>query len=203
MRSSRQERDTDRGEPRRVEVKAERETRWREWMAAAQRGDRDCYERLLGELLPFVRRVVRERVWQAAVAEDIVQDVLLSIHGARHTFRPERRLEPWVRAIARNAVIDWGRRESRRRRREVDVDTAELPAERAETAAESETISPGLARALDGLPAAQRQAVVLLKVEGLSVAEAAARVGVSPGALKLRAHRGYRALRQSLGREAR
>ena len=58
-------------------------------------------------------------------------------------------------------------------------------------------------RALGALPEAQREAVVLLKIEGLSVAEAAERVGVTPGALKLRAHRGYRALRLALGRDPR
>ena len=59
----------------------------------------------------------------------------------------------------------------------------------------------GSSGALDTLPGAQRQAVTLLKVKGLSVAEAAQEAGVSPGALKLRAHRGYKALRDLLGRE--
>ena len=62
-------------------------------------------------------------------------------------------------------------------------------------------LSPGITRALETLPDAQRQAVVLLKLEGLSVAEAAERIGITPGAVKLRAHRGYRALRDVLGRE--
>jgi len=64
-------------------------------------------------------------------------------------------------------------------------------------------LSAGLERALESLPDAQRQAVLLLKVEGLTVGEAAERVGVTDGAMKLRAHRGYRALRTLLGRERR
>ena len=180
----------------------ERDERWRAWMAAAQSGDRKLYELLLGELLPFVRGVVRGRVFDAAAAEDIVQDVLLSIHTARHTFRPERPLAPWVRAIARNAVIDWGRRGVRLRRRESDVDVETLEeAESPDGEPRSLRLSPGLERALDALPDSQRQAVWLLKVEGLTVSEAAERVGVSDGALKLRAHRGYEALRTRLGRE--
>jgi len=181
----------------------ERDQRWQAWMAAAQSGDRELYEQLLVELLPFVRGVVRGRVSDAAAAEDIVQDVLLSIHTARHTYRPERPLAPWVRAIARNAVIDWGRRGVRMRRRESDVDVETVEAAAPEPAGVSARLPAGLERALESLPDAQRQAVLLLKVEGLTVGEAAKRVGVTEGAMKLRAHRGYEALRTLLGRERR
>lgn len=169
-------------------------------MAEAQRGDRSSYERLLNELLPFVRRVVRGRIGNRPAAEDIVQEVLLSIHLARHTYRPERPFGPWVRAITRNAVIDWLRRQGRQQRREVALEGQELAGELA-APERVEPLSPSVRRALEALPEANRQAVLLLKVEGLSVSEAARRVGISPGALKLRAHRGYRALRTLLGRE--
>lgn len=130
-----------------------------------------------------------------------MQEVLISIHTARHTFRPERTLAPWVRTIARNAVIDHARRRGRQLARysEVEAETLEGPA----LELPQPGLSPRISRALEELPHGQRQAVVLLKLEGLSVAEAAARVGVTPGALKLRAHRGYRALRDLLGREPR
>ena len=177
----------------------ERTERWRAWMAAAQQGDAEAYRRLLTELLPFVSGVVRGRVGDDPAAEDIVQEVLLSIHTARHTYRSERPLEPWVRTIARNAVIDWIRKRARARGRESGVDAADLPAPELESP--SAVLSPGVERALTSLPEAQRQAVVMLKLEGLTVAEAAERVGTTPGALKLRAHRGYRALRDLFGRE--
>ena len=177
----------------------ERTERWRAWMAAAQQGDADAYQRLLTELLPFVSGIVRGRVSNDPAAEDIVQEVLLSIHTARHTYRPERPLEPWVRTIARNAVIDWVRGQARARGRESGVDAADLPAPHLDSP--SAALSPGVERALASLPEAQRQAVVMLKLEGLTVAEAAERVGTTPGALKLRAHRGYRAMRDLFGRE--
>jgi len=176
----------------------ERDARWRGWMEAAQAGDRVAYEHLLVELLPFVRGVVRQRV-RSGEEDDVVQEVLLSIHSARHTYRPGRPLAPWVRAIARNASIDWLRREVRVRQRASDADTAEIPAPAPAGDVEARPLPPGLQRALEKLPEPQREAVVLLKVQGLSVAEAASRLGVSPGAVKLRAHRGYRALRTSLG----
>ncbi len=174
-----------------------REERWRVWMAAAQDGDAACYQKLLSELLPLVRGLVRARMRETDAVEDVVQDVLLSIHTARHTFRPERPLVPWVRAIARNAVIDRARRRARSRETELQE-----PDALAATPQDSqETLSPRMQRALDRLPHLQRQAVLLLKVESLSVEEAAARLGISQGALKLRAHRGYRSLRSLLGKE--
>jgi RNA polymerase sigma-70 factor (ECF subfamily) len=182
----------------RVEAEAdERAETWRSWMIAAQAGDRDAYRRLLADLLPFVRRIVLARTGDGAAADDVTQEVLLSIHSARHTYRPERPLLPWVRAIARNASVDWAR--GRARRREVGLEAGvDAPAD---SSPDRAILSRGLERALQSLPDAQREAVVLLKLEGLSVKEAAARIGISEGALKLRAHRGYRALRDLVGRE--
>lgn len=183
--------------------RADRAAQWRAWMAAGQRGDAEAYARLLNELLPFVRNLVRKRLGDDPGAEDVVQEVLLSVHVARHTFRPERRLAPWVGAIARNAVVDYVRRRSRLQGRRAELEPEDLPAGGGSPAEGLDgPLPPTLSRALEKLPDSQRQAVTLLKIEGLSVAEAAARLGVSPGALKLRAHRGYRALRELLGREA-
>jgi RNA polymerase sigma-70 factor (ECF subfamily) len=181
---------------------AERGARWRAWMASAQRGDRLAYERLLEDLLPFVRAIVRVRIGDDPNGEDVVQDVLLAIHTARHTFQAGRELEPWVRTIARNAVIDSVRRRQRQRARDAGVEAEALPDSSHERgSAEAEPLPRALERALERLPRVQREAVMLLKVEGLSVAEAATRARTTPGALKLRAHRGYKLLRDLLGRE--
>jgi RNA polymerase sigma-70 factor (ECF subfamily) len=171
-------------------------------MALAQRGDAFAYERLLEDLLPFVRAIVRARIGDDPNAEDVVQEVLLAIHTARHTFQAGRELEPWVRTIARNAVIDAVRRRQRQRARDAGVEADALPDLAPEHAsAEADPLPRALERALERLPAVQREAVMLLKVEGLSVAEAATRARTTPGALKLRAHRGYKLLRDLLGRE--
>lgn len=176
----------------------ERAERWRNWMRAAQEGDAEAYQRVLTELLPYVRSVVRGRVGDDAAVEDVVQEVLMRIHTARHTYHPERPLLPWVRTIARNASVDQTRRRARELSRQGATEPDALPAA---TRSPEGPISRGLVRALDRLPANQREAVTLLKLEGLSVQEAAEKASVTPGALKLRAHRGYRALRDLLGRE--
>lgn len=175
--------------------------RWGLAMAAAQQGDERTYHDLLEELLPVIRRQVRSRVWDAADAEDIVQNALISIHRGRHTYRTERPFGPWMRTIVRHCVIDSFRQRGRRAKREVPVESPELFAQ-AEDPLEpgAEELPAPLALALQELPSTQRQAVELIHLHGLSVAEAALKAGVSPGALKVRAHRGYRALRERLGK---
>ncbi|MGH0035456.1 MAG: sigma-70 family RNA polymerase sigma factor [Myxococcota bacterium] len=186
-------------------ARREAETRWREAMVAAQAGDSEAYQRLLEELLPVVRRQVQSRL-RGAGSEDVVQNALLSIHRARHTYRPERPFGPWLRAIVRNATIDALRDLKRRGEREVAGETVEWlpdPASGRDSVGremERREISPELAAALAELPDGQRQAVELIQLQGLSIAEAAAHVGVTTGALKVRAHRGYRALRARLGK---
>lgn len=187
---------------RSVEPK-DREARWREWMVAAQGGDSQAYENLLLDLLPHLRSFLRSRLRSDALVEDVAQNVLLSIHRARHTYRPERPFGPWWRAIARNAAIDAVRSHGRRSAREIPLPEgfeAAAPEEARE--AGERGLSSALEQALARLPPGQREAVELLHVKGYSVRDAAARAGISPGALKVRAHRGARALRKRLRGES-
>jgi RNA polymerase sigma-70 factor (ECF subfamily) len=178
---------------------AAREERWRGFMTAAQSGDAVAYEKLLVELLPQMRGFVRRRVFDVASQEDVVQNVFLSLHRARHTYRPERAFTPWLYAVARNAVVDHLRARQRRQAREVGLAAGSFHEPTVPAVEPDEAVlSPELVAGLAALPPAQREAVVLIHLEELSVSEAAARVGVSKSALKVRAHRGYRALRSLL-----
>ena len=76
------------------EARREREDRWRAWMLAAQAGNAANYEKLLHELLPVIRRFIGRRVFDSTQVEDIVQNVFLSLHRARHTYRAERPVQP-------------------------------------------------------------------------------------------------------------
>ena len=176
--------------------------RFGRWMAAAQEGDTEAYERLLRELLSPLRRFVGALLRDPLGVDDVVQEVLLRIHRARHSYRPERPFGPWLRTIARHAAVDALRERSRRARRERPPEAA-AGAEPAVEPTEpgSQRLSPELARALGRLPAAQRQALELLHLEALPLAEAATRAGATPLALKLRAHRALRALRRVFVRE--
>ncbi|MEM9174134.1 MAG: sigma-70 family RNA polymerase sigma factor [Myxococcota bacterium] len=176
----------------------ERELQLTEWMQAAQAGDGEAYRQLLETIQPMIRRIVRAKVRDEAAAEDVVQNALLAIHRGRRTYRAERPFGPWMRAITRNTIIDHFRERKRKGDREVELVVEEF-ADDHEESAESETrLAPELTAALASLPETQREAVTLVQIEGLSVAEAALRAGVSAGALKVRAHRGYRALAKAL-----
>ena len=181
-------------------------------MAAAQNGDAAAYTALLTALVPLLRGFVRSRGVAGSEVEDVVQEILILIPRARHTWRADRPFDPWMWAIARNASTDALRRLTRERARRdpaPDPFADDAPALRAsdlaaadpEALLASRELAPPLAAALAALPDAQREAVELLYVEQLSVAEAAARAGVSASALKVRAHRGSRALRKALRAE--
>ena len=161
-------------------------------MACAQSGDREAYRAVLEDVSPLVLSWLRRWLTDSPDLADVFQDTLVHLHRARHTYDPGRPFEPWLFAIARHCAADHARR---RRQRAWEILVDELP----DVAAESEPDRHALADALQTLPRPQREAFTMLKVEGLSVGAAAARAGVTPGALKVRAHRAYKALKAILG----
>ncbi|MFO0552628.1 MAG: RNA polymerase sigma factor [Polyangiaceae bacterium] len=154
-------------------------------------------------LRAFLLRLARSPV----AAEDLLQETFLRMHRARGSFERGARLLPWAYAIARNVYIDQARQKAFRKEqpRSTDDDSdlgAELPAG-PETDGEQVAVARELAnvvdRALAKLPPNQREAFILLRYEGLSVADAAGVLGVTEGAVKLRAFHAYEALRAALG----
>lgn len=163
---------------------------------AAQGADRDAYSRCLAALAVHLRRYVHSRVGDAAWVDDAVQEALVSIHAGRHTYDPARPFAPWFYAIARSRFIDVHRRESRRRMREVAWGSRPDPAVRE---SESSVDVDALRAAVNQLPARQRDVVVGLKYHEESVRAISLRTGLSESAVKVTAHRGYKALRRILG----
>jgi len=171
-------------------------------MRNAQDGDRAAYASLLKEILPVLKRRVQSRLGFLPIMdrEDIVQEILLSLHAARATYDPKRPFMPWLMSIAQNRMIDNARRNSRRLNNEVLVD--EFPAHLADDNAgepASESINAkALQHAISGLPPGQRQALELIKFRETSLKEASALTGMSIGALKVSVHRATKTLRRSL-----
>ena len=79
---------------------------WSAWMAAAQAGDRSAYEALLRACTPFIKRVARHQGVHPDWIDDVVQETLLAIHGARRTYDPGRSFTAWLRTIAQRRAID-------------------------------------------------------------------------------------------------
>ncbi len=163
-------------------------------MKRMQEGDRDACRALLDDVGPTVMRFLRKRMADPNELEDVYQEVFMALYEARRTYEPDRPFEPWLFAIARNVAADHARRHWARARWEEL--TPELP-ERPHS--DPPSAPPDLEDALAKLPTAQREAFSMLKLDGMSLEVAAARAGISVGALKVRAHRAYNALKKIIG----
>lgn len=173
---------------------------WAQLMAKVQGGDQSAYAELLGEILPVLRAVARRQHRNFERAEDVVQDVLLTVHRVRHTYDPNRSFRAWVFTIARRRSIDALRKSGRVSKFEESAEPEVMERAPGPVAEENpfEDLEPGLARAVAELPPGQRQAIELVKLRELSLAEAAEQSGVSAGALKVAVHRAMKTLRQRL-----
>jgi len=158
--------------------------------------------RLLGYLL----KMTRDR----SLADDLLQQTFLKVHRARGAYVRGADPLPWIYSIAHRTFIDEARKHKRAVVRVGEVEelpevpagiTGESVERRDEGRGDPELVSAAL-EALADLPDQQREAVVRTKLDGRSVAEAAAIAGTTVGAMKVRAHRGYEALRKVLGRPA-
>ncbi|HEY3162218.1 MAG TPA: sigma-70 family RNA polymerase sigma factor [Vicinamibacterales bacterium] len=173
-------------------------------MIAANAGDAEAYSRLLRGLTPVIRRIVgadHHLVGTDAV-EDVVQEVLLSVHSVRATYDPDRPFMPWLVAIVRRRTIDAARRRIRRGMHEVSFDRRAVTFPAAETNSYRDEVvhRDALRVAIARLPRGQRQAIDLLKLREMSLQEAAAATGSSVGALKVATHRAMTALRAMLNK---
>lgn len=167
------------------------ESRLRALMLRGLDGDSSAQHALLSELATLLRNFVGRRLSRNhADVEDLVQETLIAIHTRRHTYDAGQPLTAWVYALARYKLIDHFRRQ--RVRLTLPLDSVEELF--VDDPAIAETAARDVDTLLDGLPAAQGQAIRMTHVEGLSVAEAAARSGMTESALKVSVHRGLKKL---------
>lgn len=177
-----------------------RDLDWSVLMARAQSGDGIAYRRLLEDMAPYLRSLAAKRHRDASDVEDAVQDILLTVHAIRHTYDPSRPFGPWLVTIANRRIIDRLRRQARSRRScetflASGHETFSAPqANFQETELEGRT----LRKAMERLPHGQRRAIELLKLEEMSLKEAALASGMSVASLKVATHRALRSLRKML-----
>ncbi len=172
---------------------------WSRLMGRAQDGDRAAYRALLQDISPYLRSLAGRCFSQSADVEDAVQDVLLTIHLVRHAYDPKRPFGPWLVAIANRRIIDRLRRDTRRRAREVALAAEhETFADPAANISSSTQDEAALAEAIEHLPPDQRQTIRMLKLNEMSLKEAAAVSGRSIPALKVTTHRAVKNLRRML-----
>jgi RNA polymerase sigma-70 factor, ECF subfamily len=165
---------------------------------------RELYALVAPRLLGYLLKMARER----ALADDLLQQTFLKVHGARRAYVRGADPLPWIYAIAHRTFIDETRKQKRAVVRVGEAEelpevaaalTGESADRRDEVRGDPEMVAAAMT-ALAALPAQQREAVVLTKLDGKTVAEAAEIAGTTVGAMKVRAHRGYEALRRLLAR---
>jgi RNA polymerase sigma-70 factor (ECF subfamily) len=169
------------------------EAQYRDWMLAALKGDAGAYRMLLSGLTRHLRSYFARRL-DAAAAEDAVQETLIAIHARRATYDPALPFTAWVYGIARYKLIDEFRRIKRR---------PTVPLEDAGELFGHDETSEAIARRdvtklLNKLPAAKRELVKDIKLDGGSIADAAQRTGMSESAVKVSVHRAIKSLGEEL-----
>ena len=164
-------------------------------MTAGLDGEAAAYHQLLERLTSHLRAYYRQRFTRIghgpAEAEDLLQEALIAIHTHRHTYDRSQLFTPWIHAIARYKFLDYLRR-TKSSFKNLPMETVhELTAESDMTAVDS---GLDLQRLLSEISSKAREAIQYVKLDGLSVSEAAVRSGMSESAVKVAVHRGLKAL---------
>lgn len=181
------------------------DARWASLMLRAQDGDRGAYHALLRALTPYLRAIAQRYLGRCEDAEDALQDVLMIVHGVRHTYERGRPFKPWLSTIASRRCIDLLRRRAHRLRHELAG--TPLPDLHADVGAGPEdSMSHGIEAssvraAVDALPARQREAIRLLRLSELTLQEAAVQSDQSIGSLKVACHRAMKSLQRTFAKE--
>jgi RNA polymerase sigma-70 factor (ECF subfamily) len=174
------------------------ENQWASLLNAANAGDAGAYRRLLLQVTPVLRAFARRGLARASLsdtdAEDVVQETLLAIHLKKQTFDGTAQAGPWILAIARHKMIDTLRRRGRR----LDIPIDEFSELLASAESEPDMLIAGVDRHLDNLAPGQRKVLRAIAVDGASIDEAAARLSMTKGAVRVALHRGLAALAAKL-----
>lgn len=176
----------------------EPETSLEELMRLALAGDKRAYAAVLQETAQQLRPYLRKRLNNASDAEDVLQEILVSIHKARHTYDSQRPYMPWAFAITRFRLTDFLRRHYTDKLRHA----GELS--EAETVLAFDVTKEGISYEsikveIEQLPRKQAMILQMIHEEGYTAREVAEKIGMKESAVKVAAHRAYKVLRQKLG----
>jgi len=170
-----------------------------ELMRQALAGDQRAYAELLRETSRMLRPFLAKRLNFTNEVDDLLQEILISIHKARHTYDGRRPYRPWVYAIAKFRLLDHLRAHySDQLRHAADLSELEefLQEDVTETAISYESISGEVQK----LPEKQATILRLMHQEGYTAKEVAEKMGMNESAVKVAAHRAYKVLKEKLER---
>jgi len=158
-------------------------------MTQVQAGSKSSYNTLLNELSPFLYNFLNKRISYIQATDDILQEVLINLHKARHTYQPDKSFRAWVLAITRNKMIDVIRKKTRKEQifsnqgELIDIHGAD------EKNINAKNSSDDLQKIIKNLPQKNQKILILAKVEGYSITEIAKKHNMSPNAIKQNIYR--------------
>jgi RNA polymerase sigma-70 factor, ECF subfamily len=171
---------------------------WAEMMVAAQKGDAPVYNRLLTEISHYLLSYLKFKLNSQADAQDVLQEVLISIHKSRHTYDSQFAFKPWLFTITQCRLIEFWRKNSRRLEKNFldDESTVSLLIAEAEvTRIEVNELQMAFAKLSDD----QQNILKGLKFDGKSIKELAVELSMTVSAVKVAAHRAYKIIAEDLG----
>jgi len=167
-------------------------------MALGQQGDSAAYTDLLGQCRLILRSMLQKKVSDEALLEDLIQEILISLHKARHTYQAERSFAPWLFSIANFRLQDHFRSHYRQLNfQQRFIETLELENQGEDVtfwAQRHEEVQEAILR----LPEKQGRLVDLMKLQGYTAAEVAEQTGMSVSAVKVSVHRSLKELKKQI-----
>jgi len=168
-------------------------------MKQALAGDKHAYAALLQETTRLLRPFLMKHLSNSSEVDDLLQEILISIHKARHTYDGERPYKPWAYAIAKFRLQDHLRSHYADQLRHA-VELSEVENTLPDDVTESDFNYESIQGEIENLPARQVEILRLMHQEGFTAKEVAERLGMKESAVKVAAHRAYKILRERIER---
>lgn len=176
----------------------DREEMWQYWAGAAQKGDKAAYNLLLRDIVPYIRNILLPRLSNPDWADDITQEVLVSVHKSLHTYSAERPFKPWLLTIIHFRRTDFLRKHySARDHKQTTTDDTAFKRSHVTKPSHAGEFKD-VEGALSCLPEKQRRVFTLMRIDGYTAKEVAGRMGMSVSAVKVSVHRTTNKLKKML-----
>lgn len=164
-------------------------------MEMSQSGNQDSYRLLLQKISIILSKYLFRKITSVDDREDVLQEILISIHNSRHTYLPSKPFYPWMYAIAKNTLVKYYKKIHRQSLFTIEAEINSLVSPEKKDSNEINRTKEIL-NLIEELPRKQREIILLLKIGGLSIKEVSAKLNLSEANVKVIAHRGYHTLRQ-------
>jgi len=175
-------------------IREQREERLRSLFVSGRADGGEVYQEFLSNFAEIARGIAATRISDLQEREDVVQEILLSVHEARFSYQEDKPLLPWLYAITRFRIIDWLRKS--KKRSVLSEFTDELGAVSESTAEDAMVLE----KVLEQLPQKQREILSFVKIEDHSIRETAKKFSMSEGAVKVTVHRAMNTLKRAFGK---